>query len=1084
PWILQNCWEYYEYTGDTEYMKKNIYPMMKEEAILYSQLLVDSGVKITLENGTESTRLVSAPAYSPEWGPRTLGNVFENTLIWQLYEDTITASEILGVDADLREEWKEKQSRLAPIEIGDSGQIKEWFNETTVKTDSYNGKHRHMSQLLGLFPGDLISVDNKAWTDAARVSLTYRAFDGSDVRGWGLAQRINSWARIGDGEGAYTALSSQLNDKFYQNLWDTHPPFQIDGNFGYTSGVNEMLMQSNAGYINILPAIPSVWNTGSVDGILARGNFELGIDWTEGKATEVRILSKNGGECVVQCSGIKGNNVLVTDSKGNRITFTADADEEKERISFETVKGETYTIDGFGEGKEDVVRLEAPKNVAASVNANGVTLTWGAVAGADSYNVYRKVNTDFVKINTADVTATTYADADGVNTDEDSRYRVVAVKDGEEGEYSAVVVANTAVAKPKAQVTITFSSEKTVSGTLPAEVQQTEGSSYTLPECEATTENYLFAGWSDGKKTYAANESYTVPKTNVTLTAVWESDAYEKLSKDGWSAKAGSQQNEKGSTHNDGPAENAIDGVETNWWHSNYSDAKKKPVIADPGERNEFTIDFGKTVEVSKFEYVPRTAGNGFITRYRLYYSETEDGDDFVEIGDGGTWAYDTTKKTAEFDTISMRRIQIRATETNGAEGLNKHITAAEFNVYTLKDGVVAPTAILADEEITLATNASGKITASVEPANATYKEIKYESSSPQVVRVSADGTITAGTRTGTATITMTAFGGKTATCNVKVISDVAVERINLERESVTLQPGGEIMLIANIEPYKADRTVVWTSDNEEVARVENGKITAGVSGKAIITATASNGMKATCEVWVVKASEESGDKTELNSKLDELTDVDMSGYTEESIKVYQDALAKAQAVLNAQKPSQPEVDAALEALTASMTGLIKKASAEKLETLRGQIAEAEKKNLSDYKPESTGAFTLALEDAKKLLDKEASEEEVDSALQNLAEAEEKLELISTSGGKKDEKEEIPALGSEIEDGDLKYRVTTSDAVNGTVSVMGAADSAKNKSKLIIPETVTKGNYTFKVTEIDAKAFQKNKKLKNITKEK
>ena len=169
PWILQNCWEYYEYTGDVEYMRKNLYPMLREEAILYDQILVDSGVKITLEDGTESTRLVSAPAYSPEWGERTLGNVYENSLIWQLYEDAAIAADILNVDEDLAEHWRENQSRLSPIEIGDSGQIKEWFNETTVNP----GQHRHMSHLLGLYPGDLIAMDNEEWREAAQVSLGY-----------------------------------------------------------------------------------------------------------------------------------------------------------------------------------------------------------------------------------------------------------------------------------------------------------------------------------------------------------------------------------------------------------------------------------------------------------------------------------------------------------------------------------------------------------------------------------------------------------------------------------------------------------------------------------------------------------------------------------------------------------------------------------------------------------------------------------------------------------------------------------------------------------------------------------------------
>ncbi len=150
-------------------MRKNLYPMLREEAILYDQILVDSGVKITLEDGTESTRLVSTPAYSPEWGERTLGNVYENSLIWQLYEDAAIAADILNVDEDLAEHWRENQSRLSPIEIGDSGQIKEWFNETTVNP----GQHRHMSHLLGLYPGDLIAMDNEEWREAAQVSLGY-----------------------------------------------------------------------------------------------------------------------------------------------------------------------------------------------------------------------------------------------------------------------------------------------------------------------------------------------------------------------------------------------------------------------------------------------------------------------------------------------------------------------------------------------------------------------------------------------------------------------------------------------------------------------------------------------------------------------------------------------------------------------------------------------------------------------------------------------------------------------------------------------------------------------------------------------
>ena len=414
PWILQNCWEYYEYTGDVDFMRDYIYPALKEEARFYDATLVENA----------DGELVSAPSYSPEHGPRTAGNTYEQSLTWQLYEDAITAAETLGVDADLAATWKANQAKLkGPIEVGESGQLKEWYEETTIDSMNSQGAdasgHRHLSHMLGLFPGDLVQR-NEEWVAAAKYSMDYRTDNST---GWAMAQRINTWARLGEGNKAHELIQNLFKGGIYPNLWDAHAPFQIDGNFGMTSGVAEMLVQSNMGYINLLPALPDAWAEGSVKGLVARGNFEVAMDWTKGGITSATITSNNGGTATVKADNV--TLATVTDSNGASVAVTT----EDGMISFATVAGESYTL-------SIPERPDAPAGLAAErVDLTTAELTWNAVEGA-AYNVYRQSGTAEPVLLAADLTETSYTD-EAIDTDAPSvTYLVTAVVGGIESVYS------------------------------------------------------------------------------------------------------------------------------------------------------------------------------------------------------------------------------------------------------------------------------------------------------------------------------------------------------------------------------------------------------------------------------------------------------------------------------------------------------------------------------------------------------------------------------------------------------------------------------------------------------------------------
>ena len=428
PWILQNTYDYYRYTGDVDYLKKEIYPALREEAVMYSQLLVKDA------NG----KYVTSPTYSPEHGPRTQGNTYEQALIWQLFHDAIEAGKVVGEDADVLADWQDKFDNLrTPIEVGADGQIKEWYIEDHYNQDS-TGKnlgegfnHRHISHMLGLFPGTLISPDTPEWFAAARVSMNKRT-DSST--GWGMGQRINTWAHLRDGDRAYKLVGDLFRSGIYPNLWDTHPPFQIDGNFGATSGMTEMLLQSSNGCIDLLPALPAAWDHGSAEGLVARGNFEVSMDWAHNALTGATLKSRNGGTATLRIDSAEL--ASVTDASGANVAVKHAKDG---KVSFETKKGQTYTLHMVSVNQS----LAAPEGlIAALTESAGADVSWKPVAVEGkqvTYELFRQNGGSTWQKVADGLASPKYVDASVSGDNADYSYRVRAVVDGKPGVMSAPV---------------------------------------------------------------------------------------------------------------------------------------------------------------------------------------------------------------------------------------------------------------------------------------------------------------------------------------------------------------------------------------------------------------------------------------------------------------------------------------------------------------------------------------------------------------------------------------------------------------------------------------------------------------------
>jgi len=371
-------WDYYAFTNNKQILKETSYPAILGVANFLSKVTTDT-LGLLLANPSASPEQYAKATNRPY---PTVGCAFDQQMIYENHQDAIRAASLLRDRNKNIHLFKEQSKRLDPVQIGRSGQIKEYREEQYYGDIVLEQNHRHISQLIGLYPGTLINENTPAWLDAAKVSLNRR---GDISTGWSMAHKINLWARAKEGNRAHDLVTALLANGVHENLWATclavlRSPFQIDANFGGTAGIAEMLLQSHEGYIHILPALPDAWREGKFKGLTARGNFEVSASWKKGQLIQAEILSRQNNVCMLKYPNITRS--VLKDATGRVIKYQSAG---KDQISFRTKVGQTYTITEIPPHRS----VAAPQELKAHFNKNTVCLQWEPVKDAVTYTIFR-----------------------------------------------------------------------------------------------------------------------------------------------------------------------------------------------------------------------------------------------------------------------------------------------------------------------------------------------------------------------------------------------------------------------------------------------------------------------------------------------------------------------------------------------------------------------------------------------------------------------------------------------------------------------------------------------------------------------